>query len=174
MKYLTVKSGLLAALTHMKGREFTVADLTNIYLSGPESRHHSKKTARQFVYRNMLRLIDSGDLMRVVVDGSWPLYRLTPQFFNRSSAPPPAVPQGAATSEIDPRQNLQERLNRYKLEMLAAMGETDEYGAICAEIPELRDEVQPLYNQSRDECSKLLGRVKALESLLSKETGFPQ
>lgn len=177
MKYLTVKSGLLAALTQMDGREFTVADLTNIYLNDPKTLHHSKKSARQFVYRNMVRLIASGDLMRVVVDGSWPLYRLTSQFFGRnssSSSTSPAPPQGAATSEIDPRQNLQERLNRYKLEMLATMGETDEYGAICAEIPELRDEVQPLYNQSRDECSKLLGRVKALESLLSKETGSPQ
>lgn len=176
MKYLTVKPGLLGALSRLENREFTVADLTKTYLNDPESLHQSKKAARQFVYRNMLRLIDSGDLTRVVVEGGWPLYRLTPKFFARSSssAPPPAVPQDTASSvppENDPRHSLQERLNRYKLEMLASMGETEEYGAICADMPELKDAVQPLYNQSRDECSKLLGRVKALESLLSRETG---
>ena len=181
MKYLTLKSGLVSALSTLVNREFTVHDLTEGYLNDPASLHDSKKTARQFVYRNMLRLIDNGDLARVVVHGGWPMYRLTAQFFNRSlkpTAPATAIPElppaNVPMAKDHPRQSLQERLNRHKLEMLAAMGETEEYDAICSEIPELRDDVQPLYNQSRDKCSKLLGRVKALESLLARETGLTQ
>lgn len=183
MKSLTVKSGLLSALSTLVNREFTVHDLTEAYLNDPACLHSSKKAARQFVYRNMLRLIDNGNLTRVVVEGGWPLYRLTPQFFTKSSKPsvltptvaaPEAPPIKAPTSKHNPRQNLQERLNQHKLEMLSAMGETEEYDAICSEMPELRDDVQPLYNQSRDKCSKLLGRVKALESLLARETGLAQ
>jgi len=183
MKSLTVKSGLLSALSTLVNREFTVHDLTEAYLNDPASLHDSKKAARQFVYRNMLRLIDNGELTRVVVDSGWPLYRLTPQFLIRLPKPmvrisngvvPETSPVNTPATKENPRQSLQERLNRHKLEMLSAMGETEEYDAICSEIPELRDDVQPLYNQSRDKCSKLLGRVKALESLLARETGLAQ
>lgn len=186
VKSLKVKTGLLAVLPQLKGRDFTVDDLTEAYRNDPGCLHQSKKAARQFVYRNMLRLIDSGDLTRVVVDGGWPHYRLTPQFFARSksviaisSSSPLVKEEAQAAAKVesakpDPRQSLRERLNRHKLEMLTAMGETEEYDAICQEIPELRDQVQVLYNSSRDKCSKLLGKVKALESLLARETGFAQ
>ncbi len=179
MKSLTVKSGLLSALTTLVNREFTVHDLTTAYLNDPTCLHGSKKAARQFVYRNMLRLIDNGELTRVVVESGWPLYRLTPQFRALGEPPlvavaPLATHDRATAPKDNPRQNLQERLNRHKLEMLSAMGETEEYDSICSEMPELRDDVQPLYNQSRDKCSKLLGRVKALESLLARETGLAQ
>jgi hypothetical protein len=186
MKSLTVKSGLLSALSTLVNREFTVHDLTEAYLNDPACLHNSKKAARQFVYRNMLRLIDKGDLTRVVVEGGWPQYKLTAQFFGRSRAvavsvvPAPQakmdlpIAPAIAIATSDPRQNLRERLNHHKLEMLSAMGETEEYDAICKELPELRDQVQVLYNASRDKCSKLLGRVKALESLLDREAGFGQ
>lgn len=183
VKYLKVKTGLLAVLPQLKGRDFTVDDLTETYRNDPACLHQSKKAARQFVYRNMLRMIESGDLTRVVVDSGWPQYRLTPQFFVRSGHPNPTLPNTPMTKDDvpaapvmsaakqDPRQNLHERLSRHKLEMLSAIGETEEYDAICKEIPELRDQVQVLYNASRDRCSKLLGRVKALEGLLARETG---
>jgi DNA polymerase-1 len=51
--------------------------------------------------------------------------------------------------------------------LLTAMGETEEYDAIYKEIPEMRVQIQSLYNDSRDRCSKLLGKVKALENLIS-------
>lgn len=183
VKSLKVKTGLLTVLPQLKGRDFTVDDLTETYRSHPECLHQSKKAARQFVYRNMLRMIESGDLTRVVVNSGWPQYRLTPHFFARSGHPntaSPTIPMtktDIATSHVtqaakpDPRQNLRERLSLHKLEMLSAIGETEEYDAICKEIPELRDQVQVLYNASRDRCSKLLGRVKALEGLLARETG---
>lgn len=179
MKSLIVKSGLDSALSTLVYREFAVHDLTEAYLNDPACLHSSKKAARQFVYRNMLRLIDKGKLTRVVVDSGWPLYRLTSQFQAATEAPEvttiqPAAFEKAIVVNNSPRQSLQERLNRHKLEMLTAMGETEEYDAICSEMPELRGDVQPLYNQSRDKCSKLLGRVKALESLLAREMGLAQ
>ncbi len=183
VKSLKVKTGLLTVLPQLKGRDFTVDDLTETYRNDPACLHRSKKAARQFVYRNMLRMIESGDLTRVVVDSGWPQYRLTSQFFSRPAHPNTTLPTTPMTkadvlaapvtpaAKPDPRQNLQERLSRYKLEMLSAIGETEEYDAICKEIPELCDQVQVLYNASRDKCSKLLGRVKALEGLLARESG---
>ncbi|QEY18894.1 hypothetical protein D0C16_04665 [Cellvibrio sp. KY-GH-1] len=148
-------------------------------MNDPACLHSSQKAARQFVYRNMLRLINNGELTRIVVESGWPLYRLTPRFkalggASVKAAASLATQDKTTVTKDSPRQSLQERLNRHKLEMLSAMGETEEYDAICNEMPELRDDVQPLYNQSRDKCSRLLGRVKALESLLARETGLAQ
>ena len=168
-----MKSKLLTVLNKLAIKSFTVDDLTEAYLNDPASVHTSKKSARQFVYRNMLRLIKSGDLERLIVDQGWPLYALTKSIAGK---PPPSkvkVDTGiieAHDVKADSTQSLKERLNRYKLDMLSAMGETEEYNDICSEIPELREEVQALYNESRDRFSKLLGRVKALESLLATNT----
>lgn len=96
------------------------------------------------------------------MESGWPLYRLTPRFEALGEATvvaalPLAAPAKSMVTNYSPRHYLQERLNRHKLEMLSAIGETEEYDAICSEMQELRDDVQPLYNQSRDKCSKLLG-----------------
>lgn len=60
-----------------------------------------------------------------------------------------------------------EKLHRYKVEMLTARGETEEYDSLCQEMPHMRDAVQTLYNDANDRCSKILGRVKASESVLA-------
>jgi hypothetical protein len=173
MERFTVKSKLLTVLNKQTIKSFTVDDLTEAYLKDPVSVHTSKKSARQFVYRNMLRLIKSGDLERLIVDQGWPLYALTKPFTGKIQTSKVTVHTDvieAQDAKADPAQSLKDKLNLYKLDMLSAMGETEEYNAICSEIPELRDEVQPLYNASRDRFSKLLGRVKALESLLVTDT----
>jgi hypothetical protein len=96
----------------------------------------------------------------------WPKYKLTDKFQLRPSPsvnPPPTHRVQNASSH----QGLTERLNAHKMELLTAMGEVEEYDAICKDMPNLKEDIQSLYDDSRDRCSKILGRVKALESLLS-------
>jgi len=170
MKMNGVKSELLIVLRDMTTKQFTVDALTEYYLSHPSSLHSSKKAARQFVYRNMQRLMKVGQMERLPADGAWPQYRLTDKFRQKESHSPAPVIINVSevpVALVDPMQPLRDRLNRHKLEMLSAMGEVEEYDELCEEMPELRDTVQARYNESRDKCSKLLGRVKALESLLA-------
>ena len=63
--------------------------------------------------------------------------------------------------------SLTERLSNQKLNLLTAIGEVEEYEAIYQELPEMRMQIQELYNESRDRCSKLLGTVKAIEKLIT-------
>jgi hypothetical protein len=170
MKKIGVKSELLIVLRDMTTKQFTVDALTEQYLSHPSSLHSSKKAARQFVYRNMQRLMKAGQMERLPTDGRWPQYRLSDKFRQKEIPSPVSVTSTvseATAPAADPMQPLRDRLNRHKLEMLSAMGEVEEYDELCKEMPELRDTVQARYNESRDKCSKLLGRVKALESLLA-------
>ncbi len=60
------------------------------------------------------------------------------------------------------------RLNSYKTDLLAGLGEVDEYKRLCEKFPCLRNELQLKYNEVREANSKLLGNIKAIESVLSK------
>ena len=163
-------SNLLAVLRQFEGTTFTVAQMTDAYMTAPDSSHESKKAARQFVYRNMLRLIDTGVLERVSSGRHWPVYRMTERF--PTSQDKDSLPEEVALVNVQPtdtpsRDKLRERLNVHKVEMLTAMGEAEEYDAICKEWPNMRTEVQERFNQAKDRCSKLLGKIKALEDLLA-------
>jgi hypothetical protein len=168
-----MKPALLNALNQLSVEKFTVDQLTETYFRNTEALHASKKAARQFVYRNMKRLIEKGYLESVVVEQGWPHYALTTQY--RKKYQSLALPT-ISDSPVIPtmvihgvRQSLQDRLNRHKSEILTVMGETEEYDAICLAMPEMRADIQLLYNESRDRCSKLLGKVRALECVLANE-----
>ena len=80
MKKFSVKPELLAALRGMTATQFTVDALTKFYLSHTTNLHSSKKAARQFIYRNMQKLIKSDYMERLPTEGRWPWYRLSEKF----------------------------------------------------------------------------------------------
>ena len=172
MKEIALKSEILEVLKDIRVTSFAVDELTEAYLQHPSSLHTSKKAARQFVYRNMQRLMKVGYMERLKAHGRWPHYTLTQQFLRLYKSIPsisPAPVEATVQLQIDPLASLKERLKVHQAEVLTAMGEMEEYEAICQEIPDLREIAQPRYNESRERCSRLLGRVKALESLLVEE-----
>lgn len=173
MREFALKSEILDALKEIRATPFTVDELTETYLNHPSSLHTSKKAARQFVYRNMQRLMKAGHMERLKTVSGWPHYALTQQFqrLSKTTSAKSPCPVEAVTVQlqIDPLAGLKERLKIHQAEVLTAMGEMEEYEAICQEIPELREIAQPRFNESRERCSRLLGRVKALESLLEIE-----
>ncbi len=176
MKTIQIKPELLHSLNDIQGKPFTVAELTNSYLNRPECLHRGKKPARQFVYRNMQRMIKSGLMEKLPDDGGWPKYLLTKKFqvtksgqsAKRQTSPPKNSPSNQERSPSDsPEKTLKERLSKHRSDMLCAIGEAEEYETLCKEVPELCDEVQTYYNDARERSSLLLGKIKALESLLT-------
>lgn len=61
------------------------------------------------------------------------------------------------------------KLNHYKAELLLNIGETEAYTEIYAEFPELVDEIQPQYNVARDNNTKILGKIRAIEGLMKHD-----
>lgn len=168
MKPKHLKHEVFCAFQELIGRRFTVAEAVSVYMASPFCSHSDIKPARQFVYRNMKRLIQTGELDKIGADGGWQKYRFTERFSARVvTAIPSSSSQQVVLEASKIGVNLTERLNHQKLELLTAMGEAEEYDAIYKEIPEIREQIQSLYNDSRDRCSKLLGKVKALENLIS-------
>ena len=58
------------------------------------------------------------------------------------------------------------KLNSYKAELLLNIGESEAYKELYSEFPELIDELQPKYNKARDNNTRILGKIRAIEGLL--------
>lgn len=69
-----------------------------------------------------------------------------------------------------PLVELQEKHIRYKQQLLLNMGEAEEYKKLCVEYPDLQVELQPKYNSVRKKNTKILGNIKAIESLLNNKS----
>ena len=63
---------------------------------------------------------------------------------------------------------LKDKHKSYKQQLLVGLGEVQEYQQLCKEYPELRNELQPKYNKIRDQNSRVLGKIRVIESLLNK------
>jgi hypothetical protein len=170
MKQKNINQELIGILQQLQGEAFTVGQVLELYMANPLKNHTDLKLARQFIHRNMLRLIATGDLIKISVTGRRYKYLTTEQFISpispvRPTSVVPEINETARTLALE--KNLTERLNHQKLKLLTAMGEAEEYDSIYKEMPEMRTQIQELYNESRDRCSKLLGRVKAIENLIT-------
>jgi hypothetical protein len=174
-----MKPELLHALNEIQRDSFTVAELTSHYLEHPQCLHKGKKPARQFVYRNMVRMMKTELMEKLPDDGGWPKYRLTQKFSSlhprttnsgrSSSTPSQKIPiaKTSSTPSGKPVAALRERLSKHRSDMLCALGEAEEYESLCKELPEFSNEAQSLYSEARERSALLLGKIKTLESLLS-------
>ena len=169
MKPLRIDPELLALLQSEQLDTFTVPELTAAYSALPKRTQKSAKACRQFVHRNVLRLTEKGVLQRIERSSGRPHYRYVGASqeesveFDRNQ---PSPQHRNAKNETELR-SLHDKLHRYNREILVVIGETEEYDALCSEFPELRSSVQQLYNDARDRCTKMLGRVRALESVIA-------
>ena len=165
---------IICAAKQIQKEEFSVDRFTETYMALDGCPHVIKKSARQYIYRNMLRLLSNGELEKMKGQNGWPIYRFTKKFQARptpsDAVEPSAAPVKTPPNTRDELKNLRERLKVIKLEMLTAMGEVEEYNTLESELPGMKKLTQKLAAESRDRCSKLLGKVKAIETLLNAES----
>lgn len=173
MKPLRIQPELLSLLESDSLKDFTAFELKAAYMALPNCKHKSQKAARQFIYRNVERLEKKHLLYRLPdEDDDQPRYRFAGQLSNNTKQVHQTVSTISNNSLIitdDNLRDLKEKLHRYKVEMLSAIGEAEEYDAICDQLPHMQRAVQELYNHARDRSSKTLGRIRALESVLSHQ-----
>ncbi len=160
---------------------FTVTDLRNAYLENSKIPGLSPVEARKIIYRQILRLLKHQLLEKIPSkeNSREHRYRKTERFQSLSAekkvplTPKSVIREEAVTTShsegvsIDVKNHLLERLKGYRLDLLTSLGESEEYEALYEAFPELKSVLQKRYNQSRDHSSKVLGKVKALETLVS-------
>jgi hypothetical protein len=172
---IVLDAGLISILGRSDFDNFTVLGLRDLYIASSSVSAISKVEARRFVYRNLLSLLNKGLLTRIdAEDKRKTKYLKTDKFHESIYA---SDDQSNSVNESDNQsrsdrgllKKLTEKLQRYKSEMLSRVGESEEYKSLYSEFPQMKEMLQERYNRARDESSKLLGHVKALEALIEQQ-----
>lgn len=170
MKQRKFKKEVIDTFQQLAGKTFTIGQALEVYLSTPSKIHSDPKSARQLVHRNILRFLSSGEIVQINAEGRAYKYKMSEQFSARIANSNTSAISAKSEPQVQKSTlgiNLTDRLNQQKLMLLTAIGEAEEYDAIYKELPEIGAQIQELYNESRDRCSKLLGKVKAIENLIA-------
>tara|TARA_Y100001968_G_scaffold309412_1_gene329147 strand:+ start:1892 stop:2485 length:594 start_codon:yes stop_codon:yes gene_type:complete len=147
---------------------FTVSEVTEKLLAIHSEEFTNKKNATQFTYRHLQNFVKEGTaLVSKSESGKANVYRLVES--ETSDQKQDEIPTLVVShNEKDPiALKLQEKILRYKTEMLTNLGETEAYSELAEEVPELAEYVKSRYQYSREQAKMMLGKVKAFERLLS-------
>lgn len=147
---------------------FTVSEVTEKLLAIHSEEFTNKRNATQFTYRHLQNFVKEGTaLVSKSESGQANVYRLVESETSdqKQEETPTLV---VSHNEKDPiALKLQEKILRYKTEMLTNLGETEAYSELAEEVPELAEYVKSRYQYSREQAKMMLGKVKAFERLLS-------
>lgn len=167
--------------------QFTTCDLRDVYASQLEGTSFKIGDVRRHVYDQIRRMLRVGWVVpdkdrrkrgQVYHLQACPKHlrlKLVDSMFessiNASAEPQVTVPVGdagvASLMQFDMTQHLQALLNETRLDFLVAMGEAERYKQLLAEMPQLREKVEPDYLEARDRSSRLLGHLRAVENTLN-------
>lgn len=152
---------------------FTTADVRSLYLSLKNDKSLDRSVVRRHIYSELLKLVKKGWLNKVVAKKKGFTRFSKTGYFNVDALqlkdtvlPDSPLGDGKNKKQL---QKLLTKLNDYKNEFLLSLGESEAYKDLYSELPELVEEIQPKYNKARDNKTKLLGKVRAIEGLLNQD-----
>ncbi len=135
------------------------------------------------VYRQVLRLQKHGLLTQIKKTGEPTKYYKTPLFYetifvevsSRDVMPSSSFNDDMASlvaPEISLVAQLQLQAGQYQAELLASIGESEEYQRLSEEFPGMRSQFETEYIQSTERRSKLLGQLRAIETVIIRYTNM--
>ncbi|MCL1063051.1 response regulator [Shewanella benthica] len=154
---------------------FHVTQLRDAYLAN-SSVVQDLVEARKYVYRQILRLVKKGLLLKKGTKNSKRvIYQKSELFFKANfivqSRTAGTVNQPIAAS-VDTNiavQQLEDRLKESEVDLLTSIGESEEYMRLYQSFPEMKVHLEFQYLQARENSSKLLGQIKAIKSVLAHQ-----
>ncbi|NMP04847.1 hypothetical protein HHE94_19265 [Pseudoalteromonas arctica] len=149
---------------------FTTSDVRSAYLALKNDASLVPTTVRRSIYAELIKLVKKGWLKKFVSNKKgFTRFNKTAGFNVEFIA---KLATSVAVANEEKKDNKQElllgKLNHYKAELLLNIGETEAYKELYSESPELVDELQPQYNKARDNNTRILGKIRAIEGLLKQ------
>lgn len=150
---------------------FTTSDVRSAYLALKNDSSLEPSTVRRKIYAELLKLAKKSWLKRIVSKKKGLTRFSKTEFFDVKAITLMAKCDSSNPVEKgdDKQGQLLGKLNHYKAELLLNMGESEAYKELYSEFPELVDELQPQYNNARDNNTRILGKIRAIEGLLKHE-----
>tara|TARA_R110000737_G_scaffold207884_1_gene225734 strand:- start:5924 stop:6445 length:522 start_codon:yes stop_codon:yes gene_type:complete len=152
---------------------FSAVELRAAYITMHPDKNLIPSDARRFVYAELVKLVNNGWLRKTVSKKKEITTFIKTSLFNVDeitySSPEVCNDDSQTNSSDKPiQESLRERLNQYKNELLISYGESNEYKKLCDDFPVLYELLQPKYNNAREQNSRLLGQIKAVEKLINE------
>lgn len=132
---------------------------------------------RKAIYRTLIAMVKRGELCKkVATNPRESTFHKTSKFTPVSS---PDVHGKAylddavstAHLQIEAGQRsvkyLESQLKEYQISLLISIGESEEYKTLFAALPAMSTELEDLYIKAREKSSKLLGKIAAINNVLS-------
>jgi len=150
---------------------FTTSDVRSAYLALKSDSSLVPTAVRRSIYAELIKLVKKGWLKKMVSNKKGFTRFNKTESFNVEviTQLASAIPIGTTEKADDKHALLLSKLNHYKAELLLNLGETEAYKELYDEFPELVTEIQYKYNEARDNNTKTLGKIKAIESLINQE-----
>jgi len=151
---------------------FSAVELRAAYITLHYDKSIDPSDARRFVYTELVKLVKSGWLRKTVSKKKEITTYIKTNSFNSNEITYVHGEESNDDNEANPsssaiQYSLQERLKKYKNELLVSYGESSEYKQLCNDIPDLYELLQPQYNNAREQNARLLGQIKAVENLIN-------
>lgn len=149
---------------------FTTSDVRSSYITLKNDPSLDRVIVRKKLYAELLKLVKKGWLNKKST-GRKGSTRFTktelfdPECLNVLQVNKPI----SKMFKEDKNKNLTAKLNLYKADLLLNIGESEAYKELYSEFPELVDEIQPQFNKARDNNTRILGKIRAIESLLEQD-----
>jgi hypothetical protein len=165
---------LLSLMEQLANSPFSTTSIRDLYLaqiSNPEN--SGRNSIRKHIYRELLRLESAGVIERHDGEtgrGCKFIYRGVPSGISvENKRSPFAKPERKKEFSMDPAtlKGLKEELSKRKVELMAGIGEAEEYQRLYNKFPALQQTVRTQYFESRDRSTKLLGQLRAVETVLA-------
>lgn len=148
---------------------FTTSDVRSAYLALKNDSTLEPSAVRRKIYAELLKLVNK-DWLKKAISKNKGLTRFS-KTGDFDAVAIQSICSSANQLENNKQGQLIGKLNFYKAELLLNMGESEAYKEVYSEFPELGDEIQPKYNTARDNYTKILGKIRAIEGLIKQKKG---
>lgn len=170
MKSLVLDPELHKALNSFSSRTFTAGQLVVAYRAAADQDATQKDD--NYIYRQIHRLKMKGLIITLNKKSKGnQCYKLSETFgkqaFHHQSSK-------ALSDSINDHSSgtiacdLRQRLKETELELLTLLGETEEYQALMKIAGNTSIDIETLFKDSRENSSKLLGKIQALNNVISQ------
>jgi hypothetical protein len=150
---------------------FTTSDVRSAYLALKSDSSLESSSVRRKIYAELLKLVKKDWLKKSKSKNKGGTRFSKTKIFDINTITTLAKfdVTNSPEKQDDKQLKLLGKLNHYKAELLLNIGESEAYKELYSEFPELVDELQPQYNKARDNNTRILGKIRAIEGLLKQD-----
>lgn len=146
---------------------FTTSEVRSSYITLKNDPSLDPVVVRKKLYAELLKLVKKGWLVKKNTNKKGRTrFSKTKQFDADYLASLQAIQPVKANLEEKTQINLVTKLKHYKADLLLSIGESEAYKELYSEHPEIIEEIQPLFNTAKDNNTRILGKIRAIEGLL--------